>query len=38
VYIVPAGQKGYHSGSEGYKDQVWISKTTFEDYRKRKKA
>jgi hypothetical protein len=34
---LPAEQKGCHSGSKGCKDQLLISKTIFEDCRKRKR-
>jgi hypothetical protein len=35
--LLPTEQKGYHTGSKGCKDQLLISKTKFEDYRKRKR-
>jgi hypothetical protein len=35
--ILPAEQKGCHSGSKGCKDQLLISKAIFEDHKKRRK-
>jgi hypothetical protein len=35
--LLPAEQKGNHSGSRGCKDQLLISKAIFEDSKKRKK-
>jgi hypothetical protein len=35
--LLPAEQKGNHSGSRGCKDQLMISKAIFEDSKKRKK-
>jgi len=34
--LLPAEQKGCHSGSKGCKDQLLTSKTIFEDCRKRR--
>jgi hypothetical protein len=35
--LLPAEQKGYHSGSKGCKDQLIISKAIYEDCRRRNK-
>ena len=35
--LLPAEQKGYHPGSKGCKDQLMISKTIYEDCRRRNK-
>jgi len=35
--LLPAEQKGFHTGSNGCKDQLMISKTIYEDCRRRNK-
>jgi hypothetical protein len=35
--LLPAEQKGCHSGSKGCKDQLLTSKTIYENYKKRRK-
>jgi hypothetical protein len=35
--LLPAEQKGFHSGSKGCKDQLLISKAILEDCKKRRK-
>jgi len=35
--LLPAGQKGHHTGSKGFKDQLMISKAIYEDCSRRNK-